>query len=102
MGYEIHVFSGRTFNFLELSETWLKNKSVNFTSLTLRDLNDFRSDVIVKKEMFEKLGKKEVSLAIDDKEALRKLWKDCDIKVVLDPAELEFKDLENILSQLKI
>ena len=52
--------------------------------------------------MFEKLGKKEVSLAIDDKEALRKLWKDCDIKVVLDPAELEFKDLENILSQLKI
>lgn len=97
IGIEIHILSGRTSNFQELSESWLQKNNVGFTSVTLRDKNDYRTDVIVKREMFHKIANKNIKLAIDDKLSLRNLWKELKVEIVLDPAEINISTAERIL-----
>ena len=98
LGLEIHVVSGRLMKFHELSTNWLEANEIKFSSLQLRKENDFRPDVVIKKEMFENLNMRNIIIAIDDKPAMRELWKQCGIKKVLDPRNFpRFQELAEFI-----
>ena len=82
----IAVFTGREEKYRELSEQWLDNNKVSYHCLLMRSDNDFRSNVIIKNELFENFKFNYLTyLAIDDTPELRLLWKRVGFLNVYDP-----------------
>lgn len=90
-GFTIIIFSGRVSKYTDLSKKWLTSNSVHFDEIHLRPNNDFRSDVEIKREMFNSLQTKSVLIAVDDRQELRNLWRELSIPFVLDPQDLDLK-----------
>jgi hypothetical protein len=75
-GFEIILFTGRPGEFREVTETWLKKFKVKYHSLYMKPLNDNRSDVVVKKEMLEKINKKRIAFIVEDRSRVVQMWRD--------------------------
>ena len=82
----IVIFTGREEKYRDLSEKWLTINNVYYDRLLMRQNNDFRSNVVIKKELYETFSSKfSPYLAIDDTPDLRKLWIEVGFLKVYDP-----------------
>jgi len=89
----IAIFTGREEKYRDLSEQWLQANKVTYHSLLMRKNNDFRSNVTIKKELFETFKPDYLPyLAIDDTPELRKLWKQVGFINVYDPINFDYQN----------
>lgn len=66
--YKIIICSGRPEEYRELTEKWLKNSNIYYDELHMRDSRDYRSDFVVKSEMWRRIMKNYyISFMIDDR-----------------------------------
>jgi len=76
-GKKIAVFSGRSNKERDKTIRWLRDSGIHFHMLEMRPVEDFRSDYIVKKEMFERAFKvDEVDFVVDDRESVVAMWRE--------------------------
>ena len=89
----IAIFTGREEKYRGLSEQWLHNNKVTYHCLLMRQDNDFRSNVIIKHELFENFKSNYLPyLAIDDTPELRKLWGQVGFINVYDPINFDHQN----------
>lgn len=84
-GYKILITSGRDEVCREKTLAWLRsNLGFEPTELFMRPTNDFRKDVIVKKEIFDNFirDRFNVVAAIDDRPCVVRLWMSLGIKTI--------------------
>ena len=82
----IAILTGREEKYRSLSEQWLDIYSISYSTLLMRQNNDFRTNIEVKREIYENLKSKFVPyLAIDDTSQLRDLWRNVGFALVYDP-----------------
>jgi len=82
----IVILTGREEKYRGLSEQWLGIYSVSYSTLLMRQNNDFRKNVEVKGEIYENFKSEFVPyLAIDDTPELRDLWRGVGFSLVYDP-----------------
>jgi len=74
--HQIIILSGRDSVCREKTEKWLKKNGIEYDALFMREEGDNRSDVIVKRELFEKnvRGKYNVDFVMDDRLSVSRLW----------------------------
>lgn len=79
--YKIIFFSGRSEDSRNVTQKWLEDNGFGEHQLYMRKPNDFRSDDIVKKEMyFEYIQPKyNVACVFDDRDKVVKMWRDLGI-----------------------
>lgn len=66
--YKIIICSGRPDEFRELTEKWLKDNNIYYDELRMRDSRDYRSDFVVKSEMWRSIMKDYyIAFMIDDR-----------------------------------
>lgn len=75
--YSILLVSGRVDSLRAETINWLNENEVPFDALLMRKSNDFRSDIIIKEEIFmnEILGSYEVLFVIDDRSSIVDMWR---------------------------
>ena len=76
--YHIFIFSGRDDNCKKETLNWLLYNKIPYNGLVMRSTGDKRSDVIVKKEMYEEYikGKYNVLTVFDDRPKVIRMWKE--------------------------
>jgi len=77
-GDTVIICSGRRSECREATEEWLKTHNVKYSELLMREIDDRRSDVDVKKEMLEYIKQKYgqmPDLAIDDRQRVVDFWR---------------------------
>lgn len=74
---DIILFSGRDGSCRGLTEKWLQDNQVPYSSLYMRTAGDFRKDSIVKKELYELniKGKYEIMFVLDDRNQVVDMWR---------------------------
>ena len=77
-GYELIIVSAREERFISITENWLKKYSVPYDHIFLRDDSDFRSDEIVKKEIYEQKIQPNwnIEVVLDDRNRVVKMWRE--------------------------
>lgn len=78
MGYDIILLSGRMETGRASTISWLKDKGIEYTHLYMRAANDYRSDNVVKKELYEKYIKDQyyIDFILDDRDSVVKMWRE--------------------------
>ncbi len=90
----IAVLTGREEKYRSLSEQWLDINKISYSALLMRSNHDFRKNVEVKKEIYERIKSNFLPyLAIDDTPELRDLWRQVGFSVVYDPMDFDHKKL---------
>lgn len=74
---KIILVSGRPKDYLQQTESWLKEYSVPYDELFMRESGDFREDFIVKKEIYNKYIQPHyrVLFTIDDRQQVVDMWR---------------------------
>ena len=77
-GYQILLVSGRPRDYEETTVAWLKKYKVEYDDLFCRKAGDYRSDSIVKKEIYqENISEKyEILFVVDDRFSVIKMWRE--------------------------
>jgi FMN phosphatase YigB (HAD superfamily) len=75
--YELILVSGRQEDFRELTERWLVWNEIPFSRLLMRPFKDYRSDVIIKREMLNQLKEEghEILFTVDDRKQVVDMWR---------------------------
>ena len=75
--FSILLVTGRPRNYEALTINWLKKNDVNFDSIFFRGAGDFRSDDIVKREIYHNHIKPhyEVLFVVDDRQKVVDMWR---------------------------
>lgn len=75
--HKIIIVSGRTDDLKKETEAWLKKFDVPFHYLFMRKGNDFRSDTIVKLEIYEReiRDKFRITFVLDDRQKVVDMWR---------------------------
>tara|TARA_Y100000385_G_scaffold219949_1_gene229476 strand:+ start:334 stop:744 length:411 start_codon:yes stop_codon:yes gene_type:complete len=75
--YDIIIVSGRHEKFKDITLKWLKVNKINYTEIFLRENKDYRSDDIVKKEIYLNKIKNAwvVEFVLDDRDKVVKMWR---------------------------
>lgn len=84
-GTKVIIVSGRKNKYLEVTEKWLKDNSVNYDEIFMpRADNDMRKDYILKEEIYRNniQGKYNVFFVLDDRSQVVRLWRDLGIKTL--------------------
>ncbi len=89
--HKIIIVSGRTDDLKKETETWLKKFQVPYHYIYMRKANDFRSDTIIKREIFEReiKDKFKIKFVVDDRQKVVDMWR-AEGLVVLQCAEGDF------------
>jgi len=76
-GRSVILCSGRPDDYRGITETWLKNKDVQYTKLLMRQRNDFRQDDIVKQIIYEFDIRPyyNVKYVLDDRNQVVNMWR---------------------------
>jgi predicted kinase len=77
------VLSGRDGVCRSETEQWLRNNSIVFDTLIMREPNDMRKDTIVKEEIFWRdiANNYDVQFVIDDRPSVCRMWRELGLKV---------------------
>ena len=77
-GHEIIILSAREEQFKSLTENWLKQYSIPYDHIFLREDTDFRSDDIIKKEIYEQKIQSNwnIEVVLDDRNRVVKIWRE--------------------------
>lgn len=79
---DILIVTGRPHDYYDVTKNWLLFNNVPFTEIFMRKSGDFRSDFIIKKEIFENEIKEAYQhtndrfLVIDDRNSVVKMWRE--------------------------
>lgn len=75
--YTIFYVTGRPAEYRDLTKKWLKSQGCPDGELYMREIADFRQDVEVKKEIYEKNIKNEYNIlfTIDDRQQVVDMWR---------------------------
>lgn len=74
-GLRIILCSGRHEGLRAETARWLARQAVNYHELRLRREGDFRSDVVVKREMLRGLDKRRVLFVVEDRTRVVEMWR---------------------------
>lgn len=76
--YPIFLVSGRPDDYREVTETWLYDLNVPFARLYMRKAGDYRSDVIVKREILREIEAEgyDVRCVLDDRQSVVDMWRE--------------------------
>ena len=76
-GKSIAIFSGRMETARERTIEWLARNGIKYDVLEMRKNKDYRSDVDVKQEMFDKhFRRDQIWFVVDDRDKVVDLWRD--------------------------
>jgi len=77
-GYRLILLSGRNGSSRMNTEKWLKDNGVRYDRLIMRGEEDYRRDVVVKKEIYENCIENEyqVEIVFDDRNSVVDMWRD--------------------------
>lgn len=80
---KIVLCSGRGEEYRQITEEWLKKWWVHYDALYMRPAGDFRSDVIVKRELLNKIMADGYipRLVVDDRNSVIEMWKEAGLFV---------------------
>ncbi|OGW10302.1 MAG: hypothetical protein A2W75_02735 [Nitrospinae bacterium RIFCSPLOWO2_12_39_15] len=73
----IIIVSGRPDNYRDITLNWLEAQSIFYDKIFMRKSGDYRTDYIVKKELYEEhiKGEYEVIIVIDDRKQVVNMWR---------------------------
>lgn len=74
-GIRIILCSGRNEGHRAETVNWLARQGVNYHDLRLRRDGDFRSDVVVKREMLRGIDKRRVLFVVEDRSRVVEMWR---------------------------
>lgn len=77
-GFKVHIFSARGDIVRDKTIKWLKKYKVPFDELTMREMNSYTPDEVLKKEWllsYYPNYKKEVFCVFDDRDKVVKMWR---------------------------
>ena len=76
--YLVLFVTGRGDDYREKTQKWLKDHQVIYDELFMRRAQDFRSDHIIKGEIYEELIAPlyEILFVVDDRQSVVKMWRD--------------------------
>lgn len=81
--YLIAIVSGRPENKCAIpTVNWLRKNEVPFDYIFMRESRDMRDDTIVKQEILDKMPKKQILMAIDDRNRVVDMWRKNKIKCI--------------------
>lgn len=71
------LLSGRPEKYRERTQKWLESQEVAYDDLIMRPDGDFRTDYVVKKELYEKYLKDryEIVFVVDDRKQVVDMWR---------------------------
>lgn len=71
------IVSGRSDEFKDVTEKWLKTHGISYDHLYMRPAGDMRNDAIVKKELYEKYiePKYNIKVVLDDRDRVVDMWR---------------------------
>lgn len=77
-GTKILLCSGRPERYRQLTSNWLAENGVYYSELHMRADGDYRSDVLVKKDMFRlfHLRNLDIDFVIDDRQSVVDMWRE--------------------------
>ena len=80
---KIIAVSGRTDDGKELTEKWLRENKVNYTSLYMRKTGDMRKDSVIKQEIYEQFIRHQynIKFILDDRNQVVKMWRSLGLTV---------------------
>jgi len=78
---KIFIVSGRENIAYEETKQWLEKYNIPFDNIFMREKDDYRSDVIVKKEIYDRafLNQYNIHFVLDDREKVVKMWRENDL-----------------------
>lgn len=79
--YEVVIMTGRPEAYRSVTETWLSDHGVRYSSLLMRRDGDHRPDHVVKRELLDRTDKDRVAFVIDDRPSVCEMWRGCGLKV---------------------
>ena len=76
-GYNIILVSGRSDEYRELTENWLRENNIFYIALWMRKADDIRADSIIKEEIFKEYIEPyyTVHAIIDDRKRVLRMWR---------------------------
>ena len=74
-GLRIILCSGRNESHRDETVRWMERQGVRFHELRLRRDGDFRSDVVVKREMLAGIDKSRVLFVVEDRARVVEMWR---------------------------
>jgi len=76
--FSIVLLTGRDDQYLDITLSWLKEKKIPYDDLFMREMEDTRSDDMVKKDFYlNKIKSKyDVLFVIEDRKSVVKMWRD--------------------------
>jgi len=77
-GSEIILVTGRSDDYRQHSEKWLKENGISYHSLFMRAVSDERVDAIVKKEVYDQHIKEKfnVQFVLEDRKSVVEMWRE--------------------------
>jgi len=83
LGYRVYLFSGRSDAYIEETSKFLEKNHVQYHKLVMRKEGDFRSDSILKEEMFNEniRDKFYIDFILDDRDQVVRKWRSMGITV---------------------
>lgn len=75
-GKQIAIMTGREEIFRLRTEEWLRDKGIKYDLLLMRAAKDYRSDSVIKEELFHNyLKAKDVWFVVDDRQKVVDMWR---------------------------
>ena len=74
-GLRVVLCSGRNESHRAETVSWMERQGVNYDELRLRRDGDFRSDVVVKREMLTGIDKARVLFVVEDRSRVVEMWR---------------------------
>lgn len=83
LGYLVFVLSGRDAVCKKETISWLDKNLVCYDKLLMRDADDNRKDVVVKRELFDQIKDKyDIRMVIDDRPSVCRMWRELGLFVL--------------------
>jgi hydroxymethylpyrimidine pyrophosphatase-like HAD family hydrolase len=77
VAYSVVIVSGRRHEMLRETILWLIKHNISYNALFIREPKDYRSDVIVKREIYDKYidGVWDIKWVLDDRKRVVDMWR---------------------------
>ena len=74
----IILITGRPSNYENLTKDWLARHNIPYSYLYMRDSSDYRSDALIKREIYDKYVKDtfDVHFVLDDRKSVVTMWRE--------------------------
>ncbi|OIQ20633.1 MAG: hypothetical protein BM556_01470 [Bacteriovorax sp. MedPE-SWde] len=77
-GHELIIVTGREEKYKEETKSWLERHDISYSYLYMRNLDDHRSDSVIKSEVYNNyiVEQYNILFVLDDRKSVVKMWRD--------------------------